>query len=107
MTEFGKKIGGYTPLKWDSKTGWLDDQSMKSFVFSLTEGDKFKLISGDYAIGFNSGFGPLFGCGHDLCIGDKANKQVSSHANINLTYKNEKYLFGDKKSWKRFHGNGN
>ena len=35
-TEYGKIIGGYTPLPWNSsKKHWAADKSMTSFIFSL------------------------------------------------------------------------
>jgi hypothetical protein len=43
-TEFDKKIGGYTPLKWSSSNGlYAADNSKESFIFSLTHNDKFTL----------------------------------------------------------------
>ena len=68
---------------------------MKSFLFSLTNGDKFNLINNDKAIFNHSSCGPLFGDGHDLIICDKANTNNSS-GNINSAYKNEKYQYNNK-----------
>jgi hypothetical protein len=35
-TEYGKIIGGYTPLAWNStKKHWAADKSMTSFIFSV------------------------------------------------------------------------
>lgn len=35
-TEYGKVIGGYTPLAWNStKKHWAADKSMTSFIFSI------------------------------------------------------------------------
>jgi hypothetical protein len=74
-TEFDRKIGGFTPLKWSSQgTGaWIADNSKESFIFSLTHNDKFTLqIPGD-AIYTGPGYGPIFGCGNDFRVYDKAN----------------------------------
>ena len=87
-TEFGKKIGGYTPIKWSSNGGWVIDDSMSTFLFSLTENDKFELTNKFQAVYQYSEYGPLFGAGTDLVIYDKANKNNYSSANINHTYKN-------------------
>ena len=64
---------------------------MSSFMFSLTEGDKFELTNKDKA-GFNHPlYGPSFGGSHaDLWIRDRTNIN-KSYANINCTYKNSKY----------------
>ena len=104
-TEFNKKIGGYTPLKWNSPASgvFVSDESMTSFIFSLTEGDKFELTDKAHAAFHHSNYGPVFGRGYDLCIHDKANTNNSSRANINCTYKNSKYQC-DKQSWLRFGG---
>lgn len=43
-TEFDRKIGGFTPLKWGSKDGQYEvDDSDESFMFSLSHKDKFSL----------------------------------------------------------------
>jgi hypothetical protein len=44
-TEFDKKIGCFTPLKWKSPKHieWVADNSKESFIFSLTHKDKFTL----------------------------------------------------------------
>ena len=35
-TQYGKVIGGYTPLAWNSsKKHWAADKSMTSFIFSV------------------------------------------------------------------------
>ena len=50
---------------------------MTSFLFFLTEGDKFKLTSKAKAVYHNSNSGPTFGAGHDVIIKDKANTNSS------------------------------
>ena len=79
---------------------------MTSFLFSLTEGDKFELKNKDNAVVHNLHYGPVFGGGRDLLICDKANTNHSSHANINHTYKNSKYQYDNKQSKFKFAGNG-
>ena len=61
---------------------------MTSFLFSLTENDKFELTNKAQAVCHNSGSGPSFGGGADLYICDKSNTNNNSYANINTTYKN-------------------
>lgn len=69
---------------------------MASFIFSLTEGDKFELKEKDNAVYHYSVYGPTFGGGHDLCISDKANTNNSCYGNVNKAYKNSKYRYGNK-----------
>lgn len=49
--EFGKKIGGYTPVAWTSdKKQWVSDKSLSSFIFSLDMNEKFNLNLAQFAI---------------------------------------------------------
>ena len=61
---------------------------MTSFLFSLTESDKFELTIKDKAVYHNRDYGPRFGGGANLHICDKANTNNSSYGKINSTYKN-------------------
>jgi hypothetical protein len=76
LTEFGRKIGGFTPLKWakDAQLTRYSDNSKESFIFSLTHNDKFALMYPGYAIYNYNGFGPIFGDGYDLYVCNDANK---------------------------------
>ncbi len=103
-TEFDKKIGAFTPLKWSSQVGDLSDDSKESFIFSLSHDDKFTLQSPERAIQNSSAQGPRFGGGPDLHICDNANSSNYSYACICNSYHNEKYKRQDKASWERFHG---
>ena len=54
QTEYGKVIGGYTPLAWNSsKKHWAADKSMKSFIFSVDLREKFNLNLAQFAIACN------------------------------------------------------
>jgi hypothetical protein len=75
LTEFDKKIGGFTPLKWSSHQNgqYLKDDSKGSFIFSLTHNDKFTLMEPGKAIKNDKDWGPIFGSGRDLAVSSKAN----------------------------------
>ena len=76
--EFGKKFGGYTPVAWTSdKKHWVADKSLRSFIFSLDMGEKFKLNLAQFAIASNPERGPTFGC-CDICIMDNSHKEKSN-----------------------------
>ncbi len=112
QTEFNKKIGGFTCLRWssDQKASFKADDSGESFLFSLSEEDKFRLIKKQNAIYSKKKFGPVFGGGgneYDLFISDKANSNNFSYALINEAYYNENYQKGDKISLKKFTGSEN
>ena len=53
----GNILGTYTPLDWDSKSGWISDLNM--FVFSLTENLKcMKNNLNNYGILCDDDYGP-------------------------------------------------
>lgn len=89
-TEYGKTIGGYTPLAWNSsKKHWAADKSMNSFIFSLDLREKFNLNLSQFAIACNPDKGPIFGC-CDICIVDGSNIE-KSNAEFPISYNNFKY----------------
>ena len=89
-TEYGKVIGGYTPLAWNSsKKHWAADKSMTSFIFSLDLREKFTLNLAQFAIACNPEKGPIFGC-CDICIVDNSNVE-KSNAEFPISYNNFKY----------------
>ena len=61
--EFGKTIGGYTPLTWEEdKIKWYKvDEKKESFIFSLDMLEKMALLEKDYAIMVTNVDGPIFG----------------------------------------------
>lgn len=69
QTEFGKIIGGYTPIPWKSTANTLhSDVKLESFLFSISLKQKMSLLDEKSAT-FNSiNFGPTFGAGADLAI---------------------------------------
>jgi hypothetical protein len=53
-TEYGKVIGGYTPLPWNSSNKhWAADKSMNSFIFSLDLRERYGLNLAQFAIACN------------------------------------------------------
>lgn len=104
-TEFDRKIGGFTPLKWFSSKSleYVGDDSKESFLFSLTHNDKFVLEKKEKAIQNYKQKGPIFGS-QDLLVYDEANIFCESFADICKSYKNEKYEYNHHESLERFHG---
>ncbi len=78
-TEFDKIVGGFTPLCWrqyPSNNIQLEDPECQSFIFSLTEKDKFVHLNSEYATYYlHSSPGPRFGKNGyaDLWLCNKAN----------------------------------
>jgi hypothetical protein len=105
-TEFGKKIGGYTPIPWKIGSGdYVRDESGESFVFSLSNKDKFIQQDPDKGVKhYNSNsFGPIFG-NDDFYICQKSDGN-NSGGFINRSYINNKYKKDDKESSHIFNGN--
>jgi hypothetical protein len=97
-TEFGKVIGGYTPIAWSSaKKQWAADKTLKSFIFSLNMREKFNLNLAQFAIANNPDKGPIFGC-CDICIVDNGNKE-RSNAEFPISYNNGKYIRSPESSF--------
>ena len=55
-TQDGNKGGIYTPLSWDTKSGWKND--METFSFSLNKTQKYKKINKNYSIYCGINYGP-------------------------------------------------
>ena len=58
-TQNGMKLGGFSPLSWDIKTGGYKND-WDTFVFSLTRKEKYPKKSINYSIYCNSSYGPYF-----------------------------------------------
>ena len=103
-TEFGKTIGGYSHYPWDSSGGWLSDEGMRAFLFSLDRKEKYVPNSGYYLIFRHNSCGPTFGGGHDLCLRDSCNI-YSSSANFPYSYNRaENKIANSQESYANFSG---
>ena len=58
-TQNGMKLGGFSPLSWDTSTGGYKND-WDTFVFSLTRKEKYPKKSSSYSIYCNSSYGPYF-----------------------------------------------
>ena len=80
----GNIVGIYTPLSWDSKSGWKNDND--TFIFNLNKEQKYKIINSNYSAYCNSTYGPFtayFGCN------SSTKKSIVHYAgNINSYYDN-------------------
>ncbi|CAM5999475.1 unnamed protein product [Sphagnum balticum] len=81
QTEFGKIIGGFTPLSWKSTANTLhSDIKCESFLFSLSLKQKMGLIDDKSAIFNSANFGPTFGAGADLAICHNGHIEKTSYS---------------------------
>ena len=84
-TTAGKRIGGYTSLPWTNDSSYKKD--LNAFIFSLDANQKFvQYRYFDNAVYHNSGYGPTFGGGHDLCIANGCKGNTSSYCQSNYSY---------------------
>ena len=84
-TTEGKKFGGFTPLNWKNEGGFINDESMATFIFSLNLNKKFDIIDKEKnAIKNDENNGPNFGNGDIIVYQDMTEGK---------TYANEKSTF--------------
>lgn len=84
-TNDGKRIGGFTEVSWASSNSYKADS--KAFIFSLDTSQKFvQWRNFNCAIYDYSSYGPTFGNGHDIYIGNQCKSSTSNYCNSNYSY---------------------
>jgi len=77
------KVGFFTPLEWDSNSGWKHD--MNTFIFSLSQNKKYDKINEEYSIACENRLGPYaqgLGCNYEM-------KRITHYSrSINSYFKN-------------------
>jgi hypothetical protein len=96
----GHIFGGYTPVAWASRGGYVADPSMQSFLFTLQNPHSlpariFKLKQADRAIYDDAGYGPMFGGGVDLKIWNPYSGASHSYTILGVSYENDTGLAGN------------
>jgi hypothetical protein len=92
-------FGGYTPLTWSSRGGYVPDPSLESFIFTIKNPHNlgariFNLANAIHAIYDNSMYGPTFGGGHDFHVCDECHTSNSNYSNFGHTYRNDTGIDG-------------
>ena len=80
----GRRFGGFSMQNWcPSPSGGSYSRAPESFIFSLTNNQKFELTDqfNKNAIYRNTSCGPTFGGGHDLCLANQCKSNTSSYCN--------------------------
>ncbi len=86
-TEFGKIIGGFNSLGWNSQlNGYSADNSKKTFLFSVSLKQKFDLIQPMGALYSNPAYGPTFGGGFDIYVSHDCAVNKNSYSNFPHSY---------------------
>jgi hypothetical protein len=100
-TTKGFIFGGFTPIPWDSSSGYKSDPSEKSFIFTLKNANNispraFKLSSASVAILCNSAYGPTFGNGHDIHLYNDFTINSNNYTNVGIAYVNDTGIAGTR-----------
>ena len=93
----GRRFGGYTLHNWcPSAVGGSYSRAPESFIFSLTNNQKFELNDQFHknAIYRNTSYGPTFGSGHDLYIADQCKSNNNSSCNKSIYNTGNNNLLG-------------
>jgi len=80
---FGKTFGGYSPVSWDSSSGWTAG-TVDFFIFHLDENLKFPWFQ-NYSIHRSASYGPTFGQGHEIYINQRPSATEGSYVQMNST----------------------
>ena len=86
-TSNGYRCGGFTNIPWDSSGNYKQDNN--AFVFSMDTRSKY-MSTDSKSIDCYSGYGPIFGGGHDLCLVNGFLTSAKSSCNCPSTYKTVK-----------------
>ena len=106
--EFGKTIGGYTPVCWNAvRSGYAPDPSLASFLLSVDLGEVFRLKDANKAIYCHTGYGPIFGGGHDMYISDGCNGNNNSGCNFPYSYDGNGKYEKNQQAWTALTGSTN
>ena len=102
LTSFNKLIGGFTSIPWEEDDfNYVTDFTKRTFLFSLTNNQKYDLKNPGYAICNGTDIGPVFGGGSDFEIVNECNKRFNNFAGFGHTFeaneiKPEEFYGGNK-----------
>ena len=80
----GRRFGGYSTQNWCTSTvGANYSRAPESFIFSLTNKQKYELIDqlNTSAVYRHDSYGPTFGGGYDLYLANQCKSNSSSYCN--------------------------
>jgi hypothetical protein len=101
QSDGGFVFGGYTPVAWRSSGSWINDNSMKSFLFTMKNphglsprvfGLKANGLNG--AVQCSSTWGPVFGA-CEIYVRDQCNSANQNSTSLGKRYINDTGLTGD------------
>jgi hypothetical protein len=100
LTTTGYIFGGFTPLAWDSSTGYKADNTGKSFLFSLknprnTEPKIFPLSNPSQAIYCHASYGQTFG-NFAIKVAQNCDQNTDSDTAFGNSYRNDIGIVGQQ-----------
>ena len=106
-SEAGKTFGGYTPLPWKSHEygECEEDASGRSFLFSVDKRERFALTDPNKSIYHDKDYGPVFGYGHDLWLGDNCGaRDDGAFCNFPWSYSGNGKYERNEATWRELFG---
>lgn len=96
-------------MAWRNSGSYINDNTRKTFLFSITNKEKYDMVHPQYAITANPNYGPTFGGGHDFYIADNCKTAVNtSYFNFGHSFNlNGKYQNGSTQAYQMFSGSTN
>jgi hypothetical protein len=88
----GNIFGGFTPVEWDSRSGYKADDSLTSFLFTLKNPHNIparRFALANYAVLCYSAYGPRFGYPGDVYVSDDCNTNNDSFTSLGRSYTND------------------
>ena len=101
VTNLNKIIGGFTPIPWnipEDNMQFINDESGKSFIFSVDLNEKYDLRPSKIALTFSNSDGPIFGLSDIEILNNFKENKIFCSGMIGSYECNRKCeeLFGDK-----------
>ena len=97
-TKNGKKFGGFANSPWNSNGSWISDSNV--FVFSLNNNECYYYNNNGNAILGSSSYGPYFGGGPDLCLGNNClSNSNSTTSQSSFQYNGRSYALNGTSSF--------
>ena len=98
-----RRFGGFTTQTWDSSGKWKDDKN--TFLFSLDKQRIYSYKNNGYAIYCYKDYGPTFGGGHTIYLGNNPIQQKQLYTYE--SYSGSSYNFNGDNNALSESGNGN
>ena len=106
-TAGNNRFGGFTTRSWaDAEGNWVYKEDKNAFVFNLNAKKIYKIKEeASNAILCNKKYGPVFGLGNDILVGDQFLGKSTSYTTTTgsyVSYEGEGYTFGEDDNGKKF-----